>query len=70
MDLGGFPSHIILAMSTPQDPNKKDQPLAKAKHIRPVNISIPVHTGMNIRKVVNPLFYIAVASKIGYEGNH
>ena len=50
--MGGFPSHIILAMSTPQDPNKRDQPPAKAKHIRPVNISIPVYTGMIIRKVV------------------
>ena len=70
MDLGGFPSHIIHAMSTPQDPNKRNQPPAKAKHIRPVNISIPVYTGMNIRKVVPLLFCIAVANQVGYEGSY
>ena len=47
-------------MSTPQDPNKRNQPPAKAKHIRPVNI----------RKVVPLLFCIAVANQIGYEGSY
>ena len=35
-----------------------------------MNISIPVHTGMNIRKVVPLLFCIAVANQIGYEGSY
>lgn len=62
---GRFPSHIIHAMSTPSGSKQKESTACKAKHIRPVNISIPVYTGMNIRKVVPLLFCIAVANQIG-----